>query len=48
MKKTTITWFDLQESLKKQGIIGANEEIKELTLVKPRCVLIRTEVSRRK
>ena len=42
-----ITWLELQEILKSQGYIGPDEEIKGLTLVKPRRLLVRTELRKK-
>ena len=46
MRKLRLTWVQLQEILRKQdngsGLLP-NEEIKEITLMKPREILIRAE-----
>lgn len=41
--KKTITWDELQQMLRKQGTLAPTEEIKEVTLIKPRALLIHTE-----
>jgi len=46
MRKLTITWAELQAILQKAGngiSLMPNEKIKEITLTKPRQLLIRTE-----
>ena len=46
MRKVKISWSQLQAILQRQGNgIGLldNEEIKEITLMKPKEILIRTE-----
>jgi len=43
MRKLIITWAELQDILHKAGKIMDNEQVQELTLTKPRQLLIRTE-----
>ncbi len=46
LRKIKLTWAELAELLKKQGNsqgLLPNEEIREITLMKPRELLIRTE-----
>ena len=43
MRKFKLTWSELQKILHKEGKVFDGEQVKELTLVKPRELLIRTE-----
>ena len=38
----TVTWQELSELLSKAGVLMADEDIDNLTLTKPRCLLLHT------
>jgi len=43
LRKVKLTWTELSEILHKQGKLLDNEEVREITLVKPKEILIRFE-----
>ncbi len=46
LTKRTVTWLDLAEALRVAGILSPGEEISDITLVKPRQLLLYTEPKR--
>ena len=42
--KKVITWKELSEYLSKLNILAPDEEVKEITLTKPKQLLIRTNI----
>jgi aspartate carbamoyltransferase regulatory subunit len=47
MHKVKVTWRQLEDILKAKNIIPEDEEVKQITLTKPRTLLIRSEIVRK-
>ncbi len=41
-QQVRLTWKEVSEALSKAGVLTAREDVKELTLIKPRILLIHT------
>jgi len=47
MRKIKVTWRQLEDILKSKNIIGEDEEVSQVTLTKPRTLLIHSEIKRK-
>lgn len=47
MRRIKVTWRQLEDILKSKNIIGEDEEVSQVTLTKPRTLLIHSEIKRK-